>query len=772
MAGNETEPSVKPSIADDWLTPGRFALLLGVLIVATFPGVLLGGATFVIRDFSMFSYPVAYFHRQCFWRGELPLWNPLSHCGVPFLAQWNTLTLYPLSLIYLLLPLTWSLSFFCLAHLFWGGLGMYFLAHRWTHHRLGAALAGVIFSFNGLTLSFLMWPSHIATFGWLPWVVWLGQRAWREGGKALVWGTAAGAMQMLAGGPETIVATWLILLVLACGDWVREAGLRRKLVPRFLGMGVLVALICAVQLLPFLELLAHSQRDSGFGSSEWSMPVWGWANFLVPLFRAYPTAQGLFLQIEQNWTSSYYAGIGTVLLVAVAVRRVRDWRVTLLAALLGLSLVLALGDRGWLFRVLRFCVPVIGFARYPIKFVILTLAVAPLLAAFGLQALTRKAPLIGRFEWACALGILLLIGTIVVIAGKAQVPEFLWRLTWQNGLTRAGLFVLILFLTGALLKSLGHRRMLFGGLLLVAFWLDFATHVPNQNPTVQPGVYSPGWGNAHREWDSQPRLGQARAMLSPVAEEIIRLHQLPNFADNCLISRLALFANCNLLDDLPQVYGFFSLAPGEANDATCFPYVRTNSDFAVLLDFMGVSQITAPGTICKWAPRPTAMPIVTAGQKPVFADDQTVIDAFTQTNVDLRRIVFLPPEARGGISVTQRTAAHVQLMKFANQNVSIQTEAPAASLAVIAQAYYPAWKAYVDGQPARIWRANYAFQAVEVPAGQHQVLLRYEDKRLLMGATLSSLGLLACLGLWLAAHFQKANAPQEQRAERAAANTT
>jgi hypothetical protein len=177
----------------------------------------------------MFSYPVAFFHRQCFWRGELPLWNPLSHCGVPFLAQWNTLTLYPLSLIYLLLPLTWSLSFFCLAHLFWGGLGMYFLAQRWTHHRLAAGLAGVIFSFNGLTLNFLMWPSHIATFSWLPWVVWLGQRAWREGGTALVWATVAGAMQMLAGGPETIAATWLILLALAGGDWVREAGRRGRL---------------------------------------------------------------------------------------------------------------------------------------------------------------------------------------------------------------------------------------------------------------------------------------------------------------------------------------------------------------------------------------------------------------------------------------------------------------------------------------------------------------------------------------------------------------
>jgi hypothetical protein len=390
------------------------------------------------------------------------------------------------------------------------------------------------------------------------------------------------------------------------------------------------------------------------------------------------------------------------------------------------------------------------------------LAIAPLLAAFGLQVLARKAPLVGRFEWACGLGILLLIGIIVPIGGKGPVPEFLWRLTWQNGLARAGVFVLIFVLTAALLKSLGHRRTLFGCLLLVAFWLDFVTHVPTQNPTVRPWVYSPGWGNRQREWDSQPRLGQSRAMLGPAVEEIIRLHQLPDLEQNCLISRLALFANCNLLDELPQVYGFFSLAPGEANNATCLPYVHTNSQFAVLLDFMGVSQITAPGTICKWVSRPTAMPIVTAGQKPVFANDQTVTDAFFQDNADLRRIVFLPPEAHGGISATQRTAAHVLATKFANERISFQTEAPAASLVVISQAYYPAWKAYVDGRPTRIWRANYAFQALQVPAGRHQVQLCYEDKRLLIGSVLSSLGLLACLCLWLLARFRAVNAQRNQ----------
>ena len=751
MIGNGSEPTPEPGAAEAWLTPGRFALLLGLLIVAAFPGVLLEGRAFVIRDFAAFSYPVAHFHRESFWRGEVPLWNPLSSCGSPFLAQWNTLALYPLSLIYLLLPLSWSLSFFCLVHLFWGGLGMYLLAHRWTHHRLAAALAGVIFSFNGLSLNSLMWPSHVATFAWLPWVLWLAQEGWRQGGKKLVWAIVAGATQMLAGGPETIALTWLILFLLACGDWISQGGPRQKIVFRFLTIALLVALVSAAQLLPFFELLAHSQRDRSYGASEWSMPIWGWANFLVPRFRTYPTSQGLFLQIEQNWTSSYYAGIGTVLLAGIAVRRANNGRVRLLTALLCLALVLALGDSGLFYRALRFCIPALGFVRYPVKFVILILAIAPLLAAFGLAALADRAERTGRMEWAGGLAILLLIGTIVALDAKSPIPDFLRRATWHNALARAAFLVLILLCTGALLKARGPRRILLGCLLLAVFWLDFVTHVPTQNPTVPSSVYTPGWVKTNLKWDPQPRPGQFRAMQGPLAEEALRLHPLPDLGANCLVSRLSLFANCNLLDEVPQVYGFFSLTPAEANEATCLPYVRTNANFAALLDFMGVAQMTVPGSLYDWAPRPGAMPFVTAGQKPVFADDQTVIDAFSQTNTDLRRIVFLSADARGGISVTQRTAAHVLMTTFANQRIVIQTEAPAPSLVVIPQTYYPAWKARIDGQPARIWRANYAFQAVQVPAGRHELQLHYEDRPFLTGVVLSALGLAGCLGLWLMA---------------------
>src|SRR5581483_9130791 len=203
---------------DAWLGPWPFAAVLAGLILACFPNVIFGLATFHYRDFALFGYPLAAYHKESFWHGELPFWNPYNDCGLPFLAQWNTLTLYPLSLIYLLLPLPWSLNLFCLGHLFLGGMGAYFLGHRWTGNRLAAAVAGIGFAYNGLTWDSLMWPNNIAALGWMPWVLLAQERAWERGGRHIVLAALAGALQMLTGAPEMIALTWLMVGAL----WVME----------------------------------------------------------------------------------------------------------------------------------------------------------------------------------------------------------------------------------------------------------------------------------------------------------------------------------------------------------------------------------------------------------------------------------------------------------------------------------------------------------------------------------------------------------------------
>ena len=127
---------------DEWLTPGRFLLFLSALLLVMFHPVILGGETFFYRDYGVFGYPLAFHHKESFWNGQLPIWNPYNNCGLPFLAQWNTMVFYPGSAIYLALPLPWSLNIFCLAHLVLGGMGAYWLAHTWTGNRLAACVAG------------------------------------------------------------------------------------------------------------------------------------------------------------------------------------------------------------------------------------------------------------------------------------------------------------------------------------------------------------------------------------------------------------------------------------------------------------------------------------------------------------------------------------------------------------------------------------------------------------------------------------------------------
>jgi uncharacterized membrane protein YfhO len=55
----------------------------------------------------------------------------------------------------------------------------------------------------------------------------------------------------------------------------------------------------------------------------------------------------------------------------------------------------------------------------------------------------------------------------------------------------------------------------------------------------------------------------------------------------------------------------------------------------------------------------------------------------------------------------------------------------------ISQSFYHPWKAYVDGARVPLWRANHAFQALQVPAGKHRVWLRYEDRMFRLGASIS-----------------------------------
>jgi hypothetical protein len=193
------------------------------------------------------------------------------------------------------------------------------------------------------------------------------------------------------------------------------------------------------------------------------------------------------------------------------------------------------------------------------------------------------------------------------------------------------------------------------------------------------------------------------------------------------------------------VDGFLSLTPRENDDVLSLFYTRTNGDFPGLEDFMGVSQISAPDQIYHWQSRSNFLPLVTAGQRPVFLDEAGTLRALTQPDFDGGKIVFLPTEARSLVTVTNETSARVSNSHFEIQSVDADIEAAKPSLVVVSQTYYHDWRAYVDGHETPLLRANHAFQAIQVPAGGHQIRLAYEDRAFEVGASVSIVAWLGCL---------------------------
>ncbi|HXC98143.1 MAG TPA: hypothetical protein VN048_02295, partial [Verrucomicrobiae bacterium] len=478
-----------------WFVPWRFALLLGLLIIGSFPQVVAGLQAFAYYDAGHFGYPVAFFARESFWHGEVPLWNPYNSCGIPFLAQWNTMTLYPPALFYLLFPMPWSYGVFCLGHLFLAGMGMYFLARRWTGSPLAAALAGAVFAFNGLSWYALMWPNISAALGWMPWVVLAVECAWREGGRHVVLAALAAGMQLLSGGVEVIILTWLFLGIWWLAEMVRAELPRRNLAGRMLAVGGLAAGLAAAQLLPFLDLLLHSQRSTSYGNSTVAaLPATGLANYLVPLFHCSLGPEGVPSFTNQtNWIGSYYLGVGVVALALLAVLRAANVRIRLLTVFAVFSLLMALGGQARIYDWVRMVVPLLGFLRFPSKFLLLATFVLPLLAASGLGRLLPVGAGGSRKDWTrivwVSVALLMLMAAIFWSALKHPLPKDDAATTVKNGLMR----IMFFFLTGACVMLLRRGRSVklqrfLQMCLILLLWVDVLTHVPDLSPTVSSSV--------------------------------------------------------------------------------------------------------------------------------------------------------------------------------------------------------------------------------------------------------------------------------------------
>ena len=118
--------------------------------------------------------------------------------------------------------------------------------------------------------------------------------------------------------------------------------------------------------------------------------------------------------------------------------------------------------------------------------------------------------------------------------------------------------------------------------------------------------------------------------------------------------------------------------------------------------------------------------------------------------VDLHRtaITDRPISLPGGSDADPAEA--VQTIDYQPAWLQLKVSARRPALLVLAESYYPGWKAWVDGTPAEIYRTDVAFRGVSVPPGTHTVRMEFHPLILpiSIGVSAGTATLLALFWWW------------------------
>ena len=133
----------------------------------------------------------------------------------------------------------------------------------------------------------------------------------------------------------------------------------------------------------------------------------------------------------------------------------------------------------------------------------------------------------------------------------------------------------------------------------------------------------------------------------------------------------------------------------------------------------------------------------------LFSGSSELLSALSAASpADLEAAVYLeradsgPDLPRVGFAAGT-LGAKVVLVSFSSDRAVYRVSSRRPALLVLNNNYHPAWTASVNGRPARVYRANHAFMAAAVPAGQSETVFEFK------APGLRSLWLAAAAGILL-----------------------
>lgn len=666
-------------------------------------------------DLDGFHYPLLHYAFQALRGGRFPEWDPTIYCGMSYVANPQTALYY---------PGTWLL-FLANAHrnfLSYGSLQAMLLLHvwlafllawRWLKGRgvrtLPALLGAGGYAFGGPTLLQMQHLGVMIAIAWAPLALEgideaVASGSWRPMGKVI----ASSALCFFGGYPPSWFAFAAGAIVYAL---VRPGGVR-------LAVWTMAALACAllvamVQFLPSYEASLLAERGFLYGGGIRDPEFY--FSFLIPNLRN-------FAMDQPPAPSDDYVYLGAPLLFGLAWlgRATRARTLLPLLVLAAVALIVIANPLGCVGAVLIRMGRLAELCRDFYFLAPFSLALSAL-SAHGIDAYLSRPGRSTRCSLAIALCLALAGWSVWQLAAWAG----LWGLRQRSGYDSALDSALMLALFAASLWVLrgatGRLRACVTAFLLVGVAADYKAFGAMRR-------FNAAAGSARRVTAGARDLGFETSVLN-------QMRQTPQF--RVALDLTAPFPGSLRHLALTTPQGFDPLLPLRYQQLVQrWVAFRTNREFEIpaaardALRLFGVRYyVTTDGGPHKEA---------------LLGDSQFELVGAATGYVK----VFQLRDARPAYGWERGVAGSATPGLWMPEERRFHVQSDSGGRFVLIEQQFPGWEAFIDGKPASIELWEDAFQAVLVPAGEHELRFRFRSRSLRLGAALSALGLLIAVLFW------------------------
>jgi hypothetical protein len=679
-----------------------FVLLAEVLTF--FRHVLFYGHYAIPWDFRSYHLSQAWFVARSFARGELPLWDPFTYCGMPFYANLTAQVFYPPALVAILLNnlaggahLLYWLELQMAAHVFLAGAFTYWLLRRLSLGQAPAVIGATVYQLGAYTASQAEHLGAIDAAAWLPlaWlcVISIGERfRWRW-----VAGLACAlAMSLLAGFPATTAVVFISSFLLGA-----ILALLRKASPVVLAGTAIAALwavlLAAVQLFPTMQLssLSVAKYRSHFLKTGGGLPLQALVSLVLP------NHYGIFQFNGGTWKHPWevtflytYCGIPTLVLAVLAVVNRRHRYAAGMALITLCAALWMLGD------------------STPVGKTIFVMLPDP-----------AKASLYSEFAL-CAFGL-----GLAVLAGLGADRAVHGRRTWVR--------VALITIVAADLIGFNSGR-------------PFNT----VDERLDPGI----------GYDQYAGVAHLPAQIRRLTNQNVppwRTDTMEGYADLATHGPLFEYPSANGNDPFALVR-LMQVRLSFCRGTLWGRYYEIADPDSPVLKLMNVRYVIAshvlskPGGLHQALELPGTYIYENPGVLPRFflvspvrraANMDEALATLRSPSFDVRTEAITEGALPGGSGITP--AGSVRVREYGARQFAVETDAAAPAFLVTSEAAYPGWRAWVDGQERTPLITDVAFRGLPVPAGKHVVKMRFAPEILWRSAWLTLAASMAmALALW------------------------